>query len=143
MTHFKKLFTTGVLALFAALLFVPMASAGPRVVFRGGVGWGPGWGWGGWGAYNPYYYGYGYAPYPYANQGDVKIKDADQLKADTLYIDGGYVGLVKKNKDVPLRDGNHSIELRDPSGQVFFQQNVQVIPGKTTELYPAGVQPDR
>ena len=46
MTHFKKLFTTGVLALFAALLFVPMASAGPRVVFRGGVGWGPGWGWG-------------------------------------------------------------------------------------------------
>jgi hypothetical protein len=131
MTHWKKLLMAGGLAVLAALLFAPMASAQRARVFVGG-GWGPGWGW-----YNPYY-----GPYPYPpNAGEVKIENSGLFKNDAVYVDGGYIGLVKKNKDFPLANGDHTVELRDAGGQVVFQQNVQVIPGRTTDVYPATVQP--
>jgi hypothetical protein len=28
------------------------------------------------------------------------------------------------------------VELRDPSGNTFYRESVQVIPGRTTEIHP-------
>jgi hypothetical protein len=52
-----------------------------------------------------------------------------------VYVDGGYVGPVAKAKNFPLRPGNHELELRDPSGNTFYRESVQVIPGRTTEIH--------
>ena len=107
--------------------------------YGGGWGWyGPGWGWG-WGGYYPYYwdgdpyygygYGYGYSAPPY---GDVKITGAG--KDAMVYVDGGYAGRVAQLKKFRLPTGSHNIELRDPSGHVFHQEKIQVLPGKTLEI---------
>jgi hypothetical protein len=66
------------------------------------------------------------------NTGEVKI-DTD-MKDASLYIDGGFVGPVRKFKKVELRPGNHDIELRDTSGSRLFDRRVQVIVGKSIEL---------
>lgn len=105
----------------------PQVVVGPRVVVR---------------SYSPYGFGYGYyrpawsyPAYPlYAvrNTGQVKI-DTD-MKDASLYIDGGFVGPVRKFKKVELRPGNHDIELRDASGDRLFDRRVQVIVGKSVEL---------
>jgi hypothetical protein len=64
----------------------------------------------------------------------VKIVTHD--KDASVYVDGGYVGPVAKAKNLPLRPGNHDVELRDPSGNTFYRETVQVIPGRTTEIHP-------
>jgi hypothetical protein len=30
----------------------------------------------------------------------------------------------------------NDVELRDPSGNTFYRETVQVIPGRTTEIHP-------
>ena len=74
--------------------------------------------------------GYYYVP----DAGKVKIITHD--KDASVYIDGGYVGPVVKAKNLPLRPGTHDVELRDPSGNTFYRESVQVIPGRTTEIHP-------
>jgi hypothetical protein len=122
------------IALLSLFFLAPAASAH----FRGGfVGvYGPAWGWygPGWGWYGPYGwgwgYGYGYAPVP--NSGHVKL---ERVAKDALvYVDGGYAGTAGKLKNFALRTGSHQIELRDPSGHVFHQEKVEVLPGKTLEI---------
>jgi hypothetical protein len=123
------------IALLSLFFLVPAASGH----FRGGfVGYyGPGWGWygPGWGWYGPYAWGWGYpyayAPAPYVGQ--VKIENV--AKDALVYVDGGYAGTAGKLKKFTLRPGNHNIELRDPSGHVFHQERINVIPGKTLEIH--------
>ncbi len=102
---------------------------GPRVAVRSYVPFG----WYGYGYYGP---GWGYPAYPlYAirpNTGEIKINT--DMKDASLYIDGGFVGPVRKFKKVELRPGNHDIELRDASGERLFDRRVQVIVGKSVEL---------
>lgn len=121
------------LGLLALGTIVPAASARPPVVvfhggFYGGGFWGPG----------PYYYGYGpafaYGYYTAPNAGKIKIDT--KLKDAIVYVDGGYAGSVRQLGTFPLRTGTHNIELRAPDGHSFFQQTVNVIPGKTTKLFP-------
>jgi hypothetical protein len=102
-------------------------------VFVGGY-FGPGWygpayyGW-----YGPAHYGpYGYATYPVANIG--KIKFDTKAKDAKVYVDGGFAGTVKQLGTFPLRPGTHNLELRDPAGQVIFQEKVDVLAGKTIKL---------
>jgi hypothetical protein len=126
-----------VIALASLFVSAPKASArvaGPRVVIRGGF-YGPGWGWYGPAWYGPGWYawwgpGYYYGP----DAGKVKIITRD--KDASVYVDGGYVGPVAKAKNLPLQPGNHDVELRDSSGNTFYRESVQVIPGRTTEIRP-------
>lgn len=124
------------------MFVVPAASARPRVFIGVGGGfygpgfYGPGW-WGpGW--YGPAYYGpYGayYVPGSAANAvGEVKIDT--KAKDAMVYVDGGYAGKVGNLKTFPLKAGEHDIELRDPSGHSYYQEHVNVLPGKTLKLNP-------
>jgi len=98
----------------------------PRaVIVRPYYGWGPGWGW-----YNPWW-GPAYVV-PQANTGEVKL--VTRMKEAQVYVDGGYAGLAGKLKHFDLSPGNHNIELRDTAGQKLFQQQIQVIRDKTTEI---------
>jgi PEGA domain len=124
---FRRLLFTVPIALAGLLTLVPAASAAGVVVvgrgFYGPYGWyGPGW-------YGPYW-GPPYAVVPYTGQ--VKIKTNDKNAA--VFVDGGYAGQAAKLKKFALRPGTHNIELRDPSGHSFYQERVQVIPGKTLEI---------
>jgi hypothetical protein len=119
-----------VMVLLALAIFVPVASARPRV-FIGGY-YGPGF-------YGPAYYGwygpayvapYAVVPGPYVG----KVKIDTKMKDAAVYVDGGYAGTVRELKTFPLRPGNHNIELRDPSGQTIFQERIDVLAGKTTKL---------
>jgi hypothetical protein len=138
MRRFLKVPLIALLAFAGFLMVVPAtASAAGRVVVVGGGfygrGWyGPGWGWYGPGWYGPYGWGPGYYYYG-PNAGKVKIVTPD--KNASVYIDGGYAGPVAKLKKFSLRPGNHQIALRDPSGHTFYQERIQVIPGKTTEIH--------
>lgn len=109
--------------------------------YGGGWGWGgygPGWGWygpgWGWGWDYPYYGGgYPYAEGPSHPYGEVKITGVG--KDAMVYVDGGYAGRVGDLKKFRLSAGNHEIELRDPSGQAFHQEKINVLPGKTLEIH--------
>ena len=125
---FRRLLFAGPIVL-AGLLLVPAASAAQGVVVVGGfyrpygpAWWGPGW-------YAPYW-GPSYAVVPYTGQ--VKIKTNNKTAA--VFVDGGYAGQAAKLKKFALRPGTHNIELRGPSGHTFYQERVQVIPGKTVEI---------
>ena len=125
---FRKLLFAAPIALAGLLTLVPAAAAAQGVVVVGGgfyrpYGWGPGW-------YGPYW-GPPYAVVPYTGQ--VKIKTNDKNAA--VFVDGGYAGQAAKLKKFALRPGAHNIELRDPSGRAFYQERVQVIPGKTLEIH--------
>jgi hypothetical protein len=129
--------TISLVALLAIFLIVPVASARPRVVVRGHFGsgfYGPAWyGWYGPAWYSPFAYGYyNYEPGPAT--GSIKLDT--KAKSAAVYVDGGYAGTVKEVGTLKLRPGNHDIELRDPSGKTFFQQRVDVMPGKTLKLTP-------
>src|SRR5580704_15129027 len=145
MNRFYKLST---LALFALLIFAPLASArppgfgfgarfGPGPVYFGpslyyGAGWyGPGW-------YGPGSYGLGwYEPYgfvPGTAAGKVKIDT--KAKDSQVYVDGGFAGTVKQLGTFPLKAGTHDIDLRQPNGQSFYQQHIDVIAGKTIKITP-------
>jgi hypothetical protein len=118
------------LVLLALAIFVPVASARPRIFIGGYFGpgfYGPAY----YSWYGPAYFGaYGEVPGPYA--GNVKIDT--KMKDAGVYVDGGYAGTVGQLKTFPLRPGTHNIELRDPSGQTIFQEKVDVLAGKTTKL---------
>ena len=99
----------------------------PRaVIVRPYYGWGPGW----YGWYDPWW-GPAYVA-PRANTGEIKL--VTHMKDAQVYVDGGYAGLAGKLKHFDLSPGNHNIELRDSTGQKLFQEQVQVIRDKTTEI---------
>jgi hypothetical protein len=123
---FRRLLFAGPVALAGLLALVPAAAAAQGVVVVGGGfyrPYGPGW-------YGPYW-GPAYAVVPYTGQ--VKIKTNDKNAA--VFVDGGYAGQAAKLKKFALRPGAHDIELRDPRGHAFYQERVQVIPGKTLEIH--------
>ena len=93
--------------------------------------WGPGW-------YGPGYYGLGwYEPYGYVPRATAgKVKVDTKAKDAEVYVDGGYAGRVKDLGTFPLKAGAHDIELRDPNGQSFYQQHIDVIAGKTINIKP-------
>ncbi len=137
MLRFWKAPLIAVMALGTLMISAPPASAAVRVGFgyRGGIGigvygggWYPGWGYG-WG-YGPAGYGFGYYGSP---AGHVKIDTPD--KSAAVFVDGGYVGPVAKNKKFPLRPGNHVVELRDPNGQVVYSEQVNVMRGRTVDIH--------
>src|ERR1043166_4066809 len=82
--------------------------------------WGPGYYWG------PRYYGYSYP-----QTGEVKIDT--KMKEGSVYVDGGYVGVVKKFKKFWLAPGNHEISIRDQSGRTIFSARVNVILDRSEE----------
>jgi hypothetical protein len=101
----------------------------PVVVVRPYYGWGPGW----------YGYGYGYGPWwgpayvtPRPNTGEVKL--VTRMKDASVYVDGGFAGFAGKLKKFDLTPGNHDIALRDSRGATLFQERIQVIRDKTTEI---------
>lgn len=120
------------IALLALSIVVPAASAHPRVFIGGGF-YGPafyGPGYFGW--YGPGYYG---APYtvdagPYLG----KVKFETKMKDANVYVDDAYAGTVRQLGTFPLKPGTHNLELRDPSGQVLFQDRVSIVAGKTLKL---------
>jgi hypothetical protein len=125
---FRRLMFVAQITLAIFLTVVPTASAAGVVIVGGGfyrpygpAWWGPGW-------YGPY--GGPYAVVPFTGQ--VKIKTNDKNAA--VFVDGGYAGPASKLKKFALRPGTHDIELRDPSGHAFYQERVQVIPGKTLQI---------
>jgi hypothetical protein len=141
------------IAVFALALMVPAASA-QRFGggFRGGFGgYRGGWGFGGpyigFGYFGPgWFYGPGYywGPYGYGYYGSAEsgayggtghVKLDMQAKDALVYVDGGYAGLSGKLKNFPLKAGNHTIELRDPSGHTFYQERVNILPGRTVDIH--------
>ena len=134
---FKKglLVAAAALALIVMLLPVSQAQAagrfGGRVFigggFRGGY-FGP--------AFYPYPYYYSYWGQPYygvvPNQGDVKIES--HVKGASIYVDGGFAGVTGKLNKFPLTPGSHDIQVKDPAGNMMFQNRVQVLVGKTVEI---------
>jgi len=145
----SRIMKLSAIAILALACMVPAASAQGRfgVGFRGGYGYGfrggfiggyygPGWGWG-WGP--GYYWAPGYGYYGYGYEGNPNavghIKLDMQAKDAMVYVDGGYAGLSGKLKNFPLKAGSHDIELRDPSGHTFYQERVNVIPGRTIDVH--------
>jgi opacity protein-like surface antigen len=124
---FRKSWFVALMALVGLLSVVPIAAAAQPVGVVGAgfyaPGWGPGW-------YGPRW-GAPYAVVPYT--GEVKIKTNNKNAA--VFIDGGYAGQSAKLKKFALSPGVHNIELRDPSGHAFYQQRIQVIPGKTLQIH--------
>jgi hypothetical protein len=62
------------------------------------------------------------------------VKLENVAKDALVYVDGGYAGTAGKLKKFALRTGSHNVELRDPSGHVFHQEKIEVLPGKTLEI---------
>jgi len=121
------------LTLTALLLgLAPNLSAYGRVyvVPRFGFYAGPAYRW-----YPGPWYGPTYFPVP--TTGQVKINTDD--KDARVYVDGGYLGVVRKEKKFDLRPGNHEIELRDARGNVLYKEKVAVLPGRTTEFNAEGI----
>jgi len=142
--------TRGLLtAALAAMIVVPVASArgfrgggfhggfrGP-VVVEPGFGWGFGWGGPGWwgpGWYGPGWYGAYYGPQEQTDTG--KLKFDTKAKDAMVYVDGAYAGTVGELKTFPLKAGDHDIALKDPSGHTYYQERVNILPGKTLTLKP-------
>jgi hypothetical protein len=118
------------MVLLALAIFVPVASARPRI-FIGGYYGGPFYGPAYYGWYGPGYYApYAVEPAPYAG----KVKFETKLKDASVYVDGGSAGTIRQLGTFPLRPGTHNLELRDPSGQTIFQERVDVLAGKTIKL---------
>ena len=117
------------MVLLALAIFVPAASARPRVFIGGYFGpgfYGPAYGW-----YGPAYFGpYGEVPGAFVGEVkfDTKMKDAG------VFVDNAYAGTVRQLGTFPLRPGAHDIELRNPAGQTIFQEHIDVLAGKTLKL---------
>ena len=78
-----------------------------------------------------------YEPYGYVSSETAgKVKIDTKAKDAEVYVDGGYAGRVKQLGTFQLKAGEHDIELRDPNGQSFYQEHINVIVGKTIELKP-------
>jgi len=133
------------------MAIVPAASARPRVVIGVGGYYGPSY-YGGYyggyyapryyrpGWYGPAWYGWYDSPgyYSYrsepSNTGQVKIET--KAKDAMVYVDGSYAGKVKDLKSFHLKTGEHTIELRDPSGHSYYEERVNILPDKTLKLTP-------
>ena len=127
MTRYMKY---SAMVLLALAIFVPVASARPRI-FIGGYFGGPFYGPAYYGWYGPGYYApYAVEPAPYAG----RVKFETKMKDASVYVDGGYAGTIRQLGTFPLRPGTHNLELRDPSGQTIFQERVDVLAGKTIKL---------
>jgi hypothetical protein len=117
------------IALIGLLTLAPVASARPpRVIIWGGFGY-PVW-------FSPYWgpnYIYAY-PVPITYAGELKIKAP--MPGASLYVDGGFVGVTDKVKKIPLPAGTHEVQLRDPDGRTFYQERVEIIAGRTTQIQP-------
>jgi hypothetical protein len=126
MSRFTKLLITGTLAL---AVIAPIASA-QRIVFRGYYGagfYGPAYGW----------YGPGWGPYGYASAPPAgSLKFEHTMKDTSVFVDGGFAGTVGELKTFKLHPGTHNIELRAPDGHPFYQQKVDIVPGKTLKITP-------
>ena len=92
----------------------------------------PYYGFGYWNDPGWYYPGQRAYVIPQSRSGEVKL--VTKFKDASVFVDGGYAGVAEKLKHFDLSPGNHDIELRDPSGRTIFQERVQVILGKTTEI---------
>ena len=128
----RKLKIAG-LALFGLLVLAPSLEAYPRVFVRPSFGFGYGYGY-----FRPFYPWPGnVVVVPALLTGEVKIDT--KSKNATVYVDGGYLGLVRKLKTFDLRPGNHEIELRDAAGNVLLHQKVAIVPGGTTRIDAMGI----
>ena len=125
----KSLWKASAIALFGLLTFASAASARPpRIIIRGGFSY-PVW-------FSPYWgpnYIYTY-PVPVIYTGELKIKAP--MPGTSVYVDGGFVGVTDKVKNIPLPAGTHEVQLRDPDGRTFYQERVAIIPGRTTQIRP-------
>src|SRR5579862_4650291 len=123
-------------AALGALLFIAQPSSAQRLGFRGpravivGPAFGYGPGWYGYGWYDPYWGPVYSVPKP---SGEVKLMT--HFKDASVYVDGGYAGTAGKLKHFDLMPGNHNVELRDSTGKTLFQEQVQIIRDKTTEVH--------
>jgi hypothetical protein len=125
-----RVFLIAALALVMMLALTPVPAAAR--VFVGGGGWiGPGWGWG-WG---PGWYGWGPAPAYYWGPPAGKVKIDTHDRDASVYVDGGYAGPVAHMKKFSLRPGAHDLEVLAPNGQPLFNQRIEVIQGRTTEIH--------
>jgi hypothetical protein len=70
---------------------------------------------------------------PRQQGGEVKL--ITRMKNASVYVDGGFAGTAGNLKHFYLAPGNHNIELRNPSGQVVFHEQVHVILDKTAEIH--------
>ena len=125
----KSLWKVSAIALFGLLTLAPVASArSPRIILRGGFGYpvwiGPYWG-------PSYIYTY---PVPVAYTGKLKI--TAPTPGASIYVDGAFVGLTDKVKNIPLPAGTHEVQLRDPEGRTLYQESVEIIGGRTTQIQP-------
>ena len=118
-------------AAFVVLLGASSASARPpRIIIRGGfvypypVWVSPYWG-------PSYIYTY---PVPVTYTGELKVKAP--MPGASIYVDGGFVGVADKLKNIPLPAGTHEVQLRDPDGRTFYQESVEIIAGRTTQIQP-------
>src|SRR5690348_10827173 len=122
------------MALSGLLTLAPSLGAQPRVIVRPAFG---------------YYRFYGYYPRPFYRSPETLMvvpgRSTGEVKIDTkskdagVYVDGGYLGAVRKFKTFDLRAGAHDIELRGAGGNVLFHEKVAIVPGKTTRLDAMGV----
>ena len=133
----KRFLKYSAIALLAFVTFVPAASA--RGVYFGGpfvgFGFGPAFYPGYYGWYGPGYgpwYGPGY--YPVSPVCEVQI--STKHKGDAIFVDGGFAGRTGELKKFPLRTGSHTIELRNAKGRTFYQERINVIPGKKLKIQP-------
>jgi hypothetical protein len=125
----KSLWKASAIALFGLLTLASAASARPpRIFIRGSFGYpvwvGPYWG-------PNYIYTY---PVPVIYTGELKVKAP--MPGASIYVDGGFVGVTDKVKNIPLPAGTHEVQLRDPDGRTFYQESVAIIAGRTTQIQP-------
>src|SRR5580765_1633476 len=101
----RKLTIAG-LTLSGLLTLTPSLGAYPRVIGRPYFGY--------YGYFGPSYFRpRNVVVVPAASTGEVKIDT--KSKNATVYVDGGYLGVVRKLKTFDLRPGDHVIELHDAS----------------------------
>lgn len=96
-----------------------------------GRGYGLGW-------YDPFWGPYPYGGVGYAGgappTGTVKF-DTDN-KDTAVFIEGGFAGTVGKLKNLQLRPGTYTIELRAANSSAPYAQRVYVAAGKTVHVNP-------
>jgi len=142
----KRLMMIGGFALLALAMFAPAASAQRFVAFGGPRFFGPAFygpsfyvgpafypypGWYGYGSYGlGYYEPYGYVPGSVAG----KVKFDTKVKNAQVYVDGAYAGTAHDLGAFALKAGNHTVELRDAAGQSLYNQQVDVIAGRTLKI---------
>jgi PEGA domain len=116
------------IAAAALMSVVPMVAEPPvnaAFVGRAYDGWyAPYWGFG------PGYWG------PYYVQPDTgEVKLETKVKTADVFINGSYAGTTKHNREMYLRPGAYTIEIRE-AGRTRFAEKVYVVAGKTLKLRP-------